>query len=330
MFPLTEAAAHHCYEDIQLIEKSPSSGQDSGSNDRSPVRGSAGPAEHNQVSRNAEVNQEGILTIHNDEKLDDSILECLGDDPQAITAKAADLHSEVIKRWSYILTNGMEKEDLAELLKKYPSPNNFPNIEAPELNLEISRAITPMSQKRDKYQIQAQTQLQAGITAIGVTINSILKENNEFGNTLIRGLTDASKILVNLQRNLSLSRRYAIVGQLNKSVRQLALESQIDSKLFGADFSEKRKVLKDLERSSIDLKRGTPYEQNKRTSTVPKQKTGNLNQKDLPRAVRESRYYRPRPLKTKRYQDKRQKSFRKSFPVKNLTLVVGKLSGKLS
>lgn len=285
---------------------SPDHGQDSGSLDRSPSRVSDGPAEYSRITN--EDGNDDVLLINNtsplnqpERELEDSVLDILGKDPEEELPKAMELHLALQKRWSHILIEGLDKESVSELVRKYPAPKNLPSLEPPELNSEISEVISSLSLKRDKYQIQAQSQLRAGISAIGSVLDKILK-NNDFDKSILQGLTDAGKLLIHTQRTLSLSRRHAVIPQLDRSVRNLALAGKIDTKLFGSDFTERRRAQKELQKNSQDLKATFTVENRKKSVSS---RPHSLNQKGLSQVVRKPRHYRPQPQREHHKQNTR-------------------------
>ena len=229
--------------------------------DRSPIRGSTPDHTRTTDSISPELSHtpqidsltEDILVINNEVELDEATLEILGDDPENKKGQTIELHTALVSRWKYILTKGLSKESRSEISNRYPFPSNCIHLNAPKLNPEVQQMLLPLSLKRDRYQMLSQQQLGAGITALGTVINTVLKESNLY-KPLLPGLTDAGKLLTDLHYNLSISRRSWITPQLNKDVKQLAVAGEIDQFLYGSDFQESCKRVKDLKRSSNELK----------------------------------------------------------------------------
>lgn len=236
-----------------------------------------------------------VISLH-EEVLDSDLFELVGKDPEANCVKI-ELLPELVKRWSHLLVNGLDKTELKDLLAKYPAPQNFDILNPPVLNEEIAQIIAATSLKRDKYQGQSQDQLKCGITALGCALDILLKDKTDLGKLLLPILTDAGKVLLNLYHMLSQNRKHLIIPQLNKNIKQIAIESKPDIKLFGKDFSEKCKTVKDLEKSSKDLRPFAVKDSNKTAQFPPGKKSSgeHLNSKSLPQARRVVRNYRPNP-----------------------------------
>lgn len=60
------------------------------------------------------VDLEEIISFH-DEELTSELLDLLGEDPEAKTVKII-LHSDLVKRWSFILKYGFDKDNIIELI----------------------------------------------------------------------------------------------------------------------------------------------------------------------------------------------------------------------
>lgn len=270
--------------------------------ERSPVRGTAGQIETDNVEAD-------VLLLN--EALDIDLLNTLGEDPQTNMVKKIDFHPALASRWGNILANGLDKSVKLELLGKYPAPSNLDVLVAPELNLEIKQVISPNSVKRDKYQVLAQSQLGCAITALGISIEKILKDNNEFGKILLPNLSDVGKLLNDLHHNFSLSRRYLILPQVtDKTLKQVLVASKPDTKLFGADFNDSYKAAKELERNTKILKSVPPAKQREQTLNIartPSQPVKtferHLNYKGPFRSWRETKHQGPKFHKYKTNQE---------------------------
>lgn len=274
--------------------------------DNSPVVGSfSEPLELDQESRvqpghsdHKVESDEDVLLLHDDSMVNSEFLDLIGKDPEANSVKI-ELLPELVKRWSHFLHNGLDKTQLKEILDKYPAPGNFLDLNPPVLNEEIAQIIAPTSLKRDKYQCHSQDQLKSGITAVGCALNLLLKDGSDLGKLLLPVLTDAGKVLLNLYFTMSLNRKHLLVPQLNKNIKQIAMESKTDVKLFGEDFSDKCKTVKDLEKSARDLKPCVANEPRKVAHLSKKPVSDNLNWKGLPQNKRVMRNYRPNPQRKK-------------------------------
>ncbi|KAJ8968787.1 hypothetical protein NQ314_002095 [Rhamnusium bicolor] len=157
------------------------------------------------------------ILLVSDPELDQEILNCLGEDPEAGKVRGIELHKALVPRWKNILSNGMTKEIKTELMVKYPIPVNCPGLQTPILNPEIAQAVSDLSLKKEKYQTAMQTQLGAGLTALGMALNMILADEEEV----------------------------FLTPQLNTTAMNIARTSCIDANLFGSDFGERLKAAKE-------------------------------------------------------------------------------------
>ncbi|KAJ8929752.1 hypothetical protein NQ314_017542 [Rhamnusium bicolor] len=98
-----------------------------------------------------------------------------------------------------------------------------------------------------------QTQLGAGLTALGMALNMILADEGNFVKSLVSILSDTGKILTDLFHSFSIQRSF-LTPQLNTTAMNIARTSCIDANLFVSDFGERLKAAKEVEKSSRDLK----------------------------------------------------------------------------
>lgn len=190
--------------------------------------------------------------------LDEEVLDMLGVDPNKEQSPTYDLHQDVALRLTHWLQNGIDKDKKDELLKKYGIPNNCNYLNAPTLNDEIKIILKSSisganTLRKDSFQMQLQTQLGKGISAIGIATNIVLKEK-DLTKILLPSLSDALKLLGDLQFLMSKSRRYVIEPYLGKNAKEVARQCQTDEFLFGKNFTEKWKTEKQLVNTTKELK----------------------------------------------------------------------------
>ncbi|XP_023310878.1 uncharacterized protein LOC111691781 isoform X2 [Anoplophora glabripennis] len=210
-----------------------------------------------------------ILVVH-EPGLDEEVLKCLGEDPENAKTEKVELHKALSPRWQHMLTKGISKDNKLELLAKYPVPSNCGGLQTPTLNPEIAQAVSDISLKKDKYQVIMQSQLGAGITAL-------------------------------------VQRKSFLTPQLNPLAMNIAKTSSIDIQLFGADFGERLKAAKEIEKSSKDLKgnKASTFASNPRRTEW---KVPTLNSRGPSRGRRDQRQYgqsrhrKPAELPHRRYQ----------------------------
>lgn len=196
-------------------------------------------------------NPDTILEI----ELDPATLECLGEDPSSNKTGKVNLHPAIVSRWKHILSKGGEKQTKAEIMEKYPIPSNLQTLKAPLLNPEVVPLLNEQGLKREKRLLNLQDCLGSGISALGVSLNTLLKDpESERRSLLLNSLSDAGKLCSNVHYLLSMERRSNISPGLAKAAREIAFNSEVDEYLLGKDFGDKFKNAKLVEKSSQELK----------------------------------------------------------------------------
>lgn len=228
-----------------------------GNNNHDDSTSSSSSTSSQEASDNEIPSENPQVNTQQGNELDTEVLTLLGEDPQSRDVDTAKLHPAVLTRWAHILSNGLDKEVKSELTKKYVIPSNCLGLRAPTLNPEIKAALAEVSIKKDNHQIITQNLLATGITALGTTIHNLLTTSTftkEQINELLPALSDAGRLLCDLHHTMSITRRQIITPTLNKTVRDVSLAAPIDEMLYGRDFHEKFKTIKEMEKSSRELK----------------------------------------------------------------------------
>lgn len=215
--------------------------------------------------------------------LDPEILNLLGEDPADKKSHGEGLHKDIAPRWAHILTNGLQKETVADLLKLYLPPENCTNICAPKLNPEIKAALSDLNVKQDLYSQNKQNQLGSGLTALGQVLNWALTSNNIVPPEIIKTLSNAGRLFCDNHYRESLSRRYAILNALNRNIRDTIKDTKINENLFGSDLANHLKSSKAITKTASEMKPRPrpPY----RTPVVGQPQRGTLNSRGTPRAA---------------------------------------------
>ncbi|KAL0839252.1 hypothetical protein ABMA28_016014 [Loxostege sticticalis] len=124
-----------------------------------PTPSSSNPAQQQPVPSTSQeepavlVEEDGLQPLEGlpkKSRLDDDILEILGDDPTTTVEYGKNKRQELAARFNHIATNGMNKENRKELCEKYLIPENCKLIGAPALNAEVKAALNETTVKRDK------------------------------------------------------------------------------------------------------------------------------------------------------------------------------------
>lgn len=228
----------------------------------------------------------------NENTIDPEILQILGDDPSNQNNYGDNLHKEIIPRWQYILTNGLEKGIKSELLKQYLPPENCASLRAPKLNLEVKAALNELNAKKEAFNENKQNQLSSCLAALGKALNLALCSNeNAIPQDIIKPLSDAGRLLCDYHYRESQSRRYAVINTLNKEIRDTVKNTKIDEFLFGSNLAEQIKSAKAITKSGSELK--IPRPQYKPPATGPPQR-GALNSRGARGAASATRQNPPR------------------------------------
>ena len=231
--------------------------------------------------------------IELDIPLDDTMLSLLGDAPATITETSDNLHQDIVKRWKQTMKAGLTKEVKDDLIKKYPPPKNCQEMVAPKVNAEIAATMSQASLKKDSYQVSAQNQLSAALSAVGKGLTLLLtdiKMDASIKTPLVSIMGDAGRLLAGLHHSNSLTRRSFITPSLSTTVKPIADKSPIDQFLYGKDLADTLKAARAIEKTGKELKarstgsrqytkKGTaPYSKNN-SSQSSSQKETNLNWK---------------------------------------------------
>ncbi|KAL4720240.1 hypothetical protein ACJJTC_018227 [Scirpophaga incertulas] len=193
------------------------------------------------------------------EDVDSEVLALLGNYPQE-EKYGPDLLPSIVTRWEAIIKKGLDKEERKDLLKKYPPPLNFKILNAPKLNPEARAAAGENVLKRDKAIEAKQQQISCAISALGCALNNMCKSAVDKDNIAL--ISDAARLLCDYHHTESLTRKNFILTGLDKSTKESVKDTRIDEWLFGADFADKLKASKAINRSGQDLKGKQPQTQN--------------------------------------------------------------------
>lgn len=195
-----------------------------------------------------------IIPSDQGEELDGSILELIGNRLIQEKILATDIHKDLAIRWKDVLIKGLPLEDKTKLIEKYPPPANCIEIMPPKLNAEVKASLQEAIIKKDTRVVTRQQRIAACLASLGKSLSLVLKTNHPEHLTLLENLSDAARLLADVQHDDSQIRRSLILSSLNTSVKDTLNSSPVDEWLFGKDLDEQVKAAKLLERSTKDLK----------------------------------------------------------------------------
>ncbi|XP_044587765.1 uncharacterized protein LOC123267280 [Cotesia glomerata] len=193
--------------------------------------------------------------VPGNKKLEDEIMEILGEDHQAEDPQVGTLHPEIATRWSNYINEGLKKELKSELLSKYPRASNC-QLEAQVLNPEISATMQDAALKRDKYASEIQKTIGSAMLVLGMGISLLLDEKDEGVDRkqLLQYLSDAGKLIAEAHHREAVTRRSFILPGMEKNIKEVLEKSKMDKFLFGEGLSEKIKSTKTIEKVAAEMK----------------------------------------------------------------------------
>ncbi|KAJ8931461.1 hypothetical protein NQ314_015620 [Rhamnusium bicolor] len=164
----------------------------------------------------------------------------LGADPTAHANPPEDIHGELVVRWSTYLKKGLTKEQRADIMDKYPVPENCSSLKPPALNMEVNACLNEKTIRQDNKANEL--------------IESPHKEETK---DTIAALADASQLLCNVHHAISLSRKFHISPFLNQNCRKMMEGREIDEFLLGKNFFEEVKTNQAVLKAKNELKAQT-------------------------------------------------------------------------
>ncbi|KAJ8977521.1 hypothetical protein NQ317_003028 [Molorchus minor] len=175
------------------------------------------------------------------QRLQEDILTILGSDQESKKSFSDPIQIDVARRWSHILTSGLDDTVQKALLEKY----------LPQRTVKIAVADSVI--RRDTRLVALQQQVAASMSALGMVVTTLLSDP-EANRDHIQQLSDAGRLLANIHHLESVSRRELIALNLNKNLKDTLTNTPISDLLFGTDLDNRLRAKKDLEKSGEQLK----------------------------------------------------------------------------
>lgn len=195
------------------------------------------------------------------EDLDAEIFEAIGERVAQEREMAPAIPKSIAVRIEDILKKGLPKEEREKLLKTHVPPSNCSLIDPPMLNDEIKASISEPILKRDDQIVEKQKKITACLSSLGSAIADIINNNTSVAElkklpplqmSLIKKLSEASRLLTDLQRDESLTRRSLILASISASQKETLKSASTDEWLFGQNLGDRLKAA--VERAGKDLK----------------------------------------------------------------------------
>lgn len=200
------------------------------------------------------VNQEKPeLSENTPSPLPDLMMKLLGDTP-APQQKTSLIHEYLSTKWTQWIREGIQSGTKEEIMTKYSGDDN-PNLNPPSLNPEIASSVPETTLKRDRHFLDSQILIATAMKALGTAMTPLLEtEGGDLDRyKLIEHLSNAGKILSELQFNLSVARKSFISPVLNKELATVFKESKIDTLLYGTNLTEKIRESRSIDKTSQEI-----------------------------------------------------------------------------
>jgi hypothetical protein len=247
-----------------------------------------------------------------DISLDQDVLSLFGKNVVQSSNLSPPIQKDLSAIWAGIINKGLGEEERQELVRKFPHPENCISLAPPKLNPLVISASSDQVIRRDKRLFDIQAQISAAISAVGLSVTSLLKRKGERDVGAIQQLGEAGRLLTDLFYQETLSRRELAALNLNKSLKDTLLNAPNDEWLFGKDLEDRVRSHKNLAQSSKDLKDEKLPPTRASSSLYPKRP---LNSKSSPRKIqgprRGGRQQYQQPRQAYKAREGRDKWFRK-------------------
>lgn len=165
--------------------------------------------------------------------------------------------NEVAERWEKILVDGLAKEQKDTLKETILVAENFTMVRAPKLNPEVGSILSDSAKNRDRNLETAQNQLGIGIAGLANLTRDLIQSQSVDKIDVLKRVTQISQILLDLHYEESLNRRKLILPLLDKKFWTVIKGVKRDEYLFGDKLGESIKNSKDIEKSSLQIKKQT-------------------------------------------------------------------------
>ncbi|KAB0798678.1 hypothetical protein PPYR_09671, partial [Photinus pyralis] len=168
------------------------------------------------------------------------------------------IRKELVASWLDIVKRRLSEDVRTECVLRYPPPTNCKFLEAPKLNVEVAAATNVASVNRDNRLLGFQKQLGCSISAIGRALSLLLEQDGNTNLQLVRSLSDAGKLLVDLFSSYSSTRKELLALGLSKEFKDTLHNAEVDDWLFGINLDERLRASKNLEKVSQELRPAKP------------------------------------------------------------------------
>lgn len=204
-----------------------------------------------------------------------------------------EIFPDLAVRWQSYLSVGLDKESRKKLLEDWHSPKNCSFLKAPVLNPEVAFLLSPAEIKKDKFLLNIQNLLGKGLSAQGAALSKILEEQDTVDSTTKQALVDSGKLLTDTFHSISVHRKFQLHKSLNDKSQKISIGQNVDTYLFGSDFAQKCKSVKDAEAVARELFK--PHSGNKPVPSTSGAKSLNFQRPSFKKRMKSNEKRRGEP-----------------------------------
>ncbi|XP_059608142.1 uncharacterized protein LOC132255982 [Phlebotomus argentipes] len=155
------------------------------------------------------------------------VIEVLGKRLYQEKDSAPEVFPEMAVRWDEIIGKGIPDDVLKILTAKYPPPKNCGKFEPSKLNPVVKATMSEKVVSRDNQIVKRQEKLSAALSAIATALSVVVTSKPPEWKSLAETLSDANKIISDVQHDQALIRRSLIVANVGASMRDTLKETEI-------------------------------------------------------------------------------------------------------
>lgn len=187
------------------------------------------------------------------EEIPEELLLALGKEGDSVEVRGDDLQIQLVNRWTNIIHQGLGKEARETLVRKYPTPGNFPAAVPPQMNPEISASLSDSTIKRDKRITFRQMLLGKMMNALGKALTNVLKGNLNTKD-IVEQLNDSAKLAAEVYHQDNGSRKFFALAGTSAVVKDAIKNGKTDEYLFGKDCGDQIKAAQTIQRTGAQIK----------------------------------------------------------------------------
>lgn len=181
--------------------------------------------------------------------LPDDIRTVLGEKAPEVGFAGLSVLPSLTAAWQQIAKKGLLKSDKEKIITDFDGCK-FDNLSAPILNDEFSTMLLDSALKRDYHFYSYQVSLVTSLKAVGNMLTQILSDAllKESMATPLKALWDASKLILDVVKSLTVARRVFIINSVTDKYKKMLEKSEPNMFLFGDNLADKFKHANAMEK----------------------------------------------------------------------------------